>query len=89
MTYAGTWVGILACLRQCAVLSGLNLAFLSIPISLYNEFLIRTGLLDETRRVLENRQFLQDTWLFSDIVSFPILRNIAGKGSTYSMEAGQ
>jgi hypothetical protein len=30
MTYAGTWVGILACLSQCALLSGLNLAFFSI-----------------------------------------------------------
>ena len=51
---------------------------LKIPSDLYISFIKRNYLYDTIRRVLENRRFLQNTWLFGEMVSCPIQNEIAG-----------
>jgi hemerythrin len=58
------------------------------PTGLYTDFLRRSGLTDEAMRVLENRQFLQDTWLFGEMISFPLLRKIAQSSVTSIIRPG-
>jgi hemerythrin len=62
---------------------------LRIPTVLYNEFLGRTGLGGEARRVAETRQFLQDIWLFGEMISFPVLRSLAQDSRTLVLAAGE
>jgi hemerythrin len=62
---------------------------LRIPTALYEEFLGRSGLAGEARRVAEIRQFLQDTWLFGDMISFPLLRGIAQGGKSAQLSDGE
>ncbi len=50
---------------------------LDIPVSLYSEFVHRHQLFSEIARVLENREFLQRTWLFGEVVSTQTLNRIA------------
>ncbi|MEW5728280.1 MAG: bacteriohemerythrin, partial [Pseudomonadota bacterium] len=50
---------------------------LDIPVSLYGEFVRRHQLFSEIARVLENREFLQRTWLFGEVVSTQTLNRIA------------
>jgi hemerythrin len=66
-----------------------DVSTLRIPTALYAEFLRRTGLAEEARQVLENRQFLQDTWLFGEMISFPLLRSIAQNCRTTALAAGR
>jgi hemerythrin len=74
-------------LRSFRALS--DIVALRIPTVLYLEFLGRTGLLGEARRIADARQFLQDTWLFGEMISFPLLRSIAQGGHTTTLMAGQ
>jgi len=62
---------------------------LRVPIVLYEEFLQRAGLAQEARRVLDNRQFLQDTWLLGEMISFPLLRQVAQHAQAASLVSGQ
>jgi hemerythrin len=61
--------------RTCRALS--NVTALRIPRDMYMEFLSRCGMMEPLRQVHANRQLLQGTWLFGEMVSFPIQIRIA------------
>ncbi len=50
---------------------------LRIPRDLYEGFVERNGLRHTIQRLRENRRFLQSTWLFGEMVSFPVGNRIA------------
>ncbi len=54
-----------------------NINVLSIPIQSYRDFIGRNDLFSELRRLEENIMFLESTWLFGEVVSFPILTKFA------------
>jgi hemerythrin len=55
-----------------------HVAALRIPREMYVEFIRRNGLSETIRQVHDNRQFLQGTWLFGEMVSLPVQNRIAG-----------
>ncbi|MEW6201473.1 MAG: cyclic nucleotide-binding domain-containing protein, partial [bacterium] len=59
---------------------------LRIPCSLYIEFLKRCGLFDIVKQNIGIRRFLQNTWLFGELVSCPVKGTIAQtmRSETYS-----
>ena len=78
---AGSIIGELDCFgggtarRTCRALS--NVTALCIPCEIFMEFLNRAGVTDSLRQVHANRQILQGTWLFGEMVSFPLQIRIA------------
>ncbi|MFC1591047.1 MBL fold metallo-hydrolase [Thermodesulfobacteriota bacterium] len=50
---------------------------LAIPGDLFLEFVNKNGLSDTIKQTYKNREFLQNTWLFGQMISFPILNRIA------------
>ncbi len=62
---------------------------LKLPSDLYLKFIKRNYIYDNIRRVLENRQFLQGTWLFGEMVSCPIQNRLAELMSSKSYQAGE
>ena len=48
-----------------------------LPRSLYFKFVKRNRLYSDIRRLQENREFLQKTWLFGEVVSYPIQNKLA------------
>jgi len=78
---AGSFIGDLDCSasgaarRTCRALS--NVTALRIPCAIFTEFLSRAGVADSLRQVHDNRQILQGTWLFGEMVSFPAQIRIA------------
>ncbi|KJR42699.1 cyclic nucleotide-binding protein [Candidatus Magnetoovum chiemensis] len=50
---------------------------LEIPSVLYSEFVKRNDLYAKIGRIIKNREFLYNTWLFGDMVSYPIQNKIA------------
>jgi hemerythrin len=79
---AGSFIGELDCFgngkarRTCRALSAVSA--LRIPCEIFMEFLRRTGVLDPLRKAYDNRQILQGSWLFGEMVSFPLQIRIAG-----------
>jgi hemerythrin len=61
--------------RTCRAIS--HVSALRIASEIWSEFLRRAGLVDSLRQVLDNRQILQSTWLFGEMVSFPLQIRIA------------
>jgi hemerythrin len=49
---------------------------LRISCAFYREFLARNGLLEEMKRSASLRRFLQNTWLFGDMISAPVKNRI-------------
>ncbi len=78
---AGSFIGELDCFaggtapRTCRAVS--NVTALRIPCAIFMEFLRRAGVEDSLRQVHGNRQILQGTWLFGEMVSFPLQIRIA------------
>jgi hemerythrin len=78
---AGAFVGELSCVagentrRTCRALS--HVTALRIPCEVYTEFLRRAGLVETLRAVHDNRRILQGTWLFGEMVSFPLQLRVA------------
>jgi hemerythrin len=54
-----------------------HVAALRIPREMYVEFIRRGNLSETVREAHENRQFLQGTWLFGEMVSFTVQNRIA------------
>jgi hemerythrin len=54
-----------------------NINVLGIPAYAYRDFISRNDLFSELRRLEENIVFLEKTWLFGEVVSFPILTKFA------------
>jgi hemerythrin len=61
--------------QSCRALS--NVVLLRIPCGAYAEFLAGAGRADSLRHLLANRQFLNRTWLFGEMVSLPVQTRIA------------
>jgi|AGTN01.1.fsa_nt_gi hemerythrin-like metal-binding domain len=62
---------------------------LEIPCSLYREFVRRNNLSSEITRIFENRDFLQRTWLFGEVVSTRTLNRIAKDMTTCGFAIGE
>lgn len=62
---------------------------LEIPCSLYGEFVRRNNLSAEITRIFENRDFLQRTWLFGEVVSTRTLNRIAKEMTMRRFEVGE
>jgi hemerythrin len=61
--------------QSCRALS--SVVLLRIPCGAYAKFLADAGLADSLRHALAYRQFLNGTWLFGEMVSFPVQMRIA------------
>jgi hemerythrin len=78
---AGSFIGELDCfgggtaLRTCRAVS--HVTALRVPCPIFMEFLRRAGVEDLLRQLYGNRQILQGTWLFGEMVSFPLQLRIA------------
>jgi hemerythrin len=62
---------------------------LEIPCSLYLDFVKKNGLYSEIEKLKENREFLQNTWLFGEAISYPIHYKIAQELESVKYEKGQ
>ena len=62
---------------------------LEIPVNLYAEFVRRNNLYDDIKAMQKNIAFLQDTWLFGDMVTYPIQNKIAQKLTSHSYVQGE
>jgi hemerythrin len=54
-----------------------NVSALRIPRGVWSQFIRRTNLGDTLRQAADHRQFLQSTWLFGEMVSFPVQIRVA------------
>ena len=59
-----------------------------IPEQLYLEFIRQNSLEESTRRLLENRLFLQGTWLFGELLGFPVERALSALMVAQTAAAG-
>lgn len=50
---------------------------LKIPVEIYKKFLKRNNLYHNYQKIIYHREFLEKTWLFGELVSHPVLNNIA------------
>jgi hemerythrin len=50
---------------------------LQLPCHLYLDFIKRNGLYDDIMNLREKREFLQNTWLFSEEISYPVQNRLA------------
>ncbi|MBX9634752.1 MAG: bacteriohemerythrin, partial [Magnetospirillum sp.] len=62
---------------------------LEIPCALYDEFVRRNNLSAEITRIFENRDFLQRTWLFGEVVSTRTLNRLAKEMTQRRFEVGE
>lgn len=85
----GEWSGLLEkeCKRTYRALS--DIQSLQIPCDLYREFIKRNKLFDDLLQKQEKRHFLQSTWLFGELVSFPIQNEITGLMAKRVFDGGE
>jgi len=62
---------------------------LSIPSDSYNEFISKNSLYDDLLKMEGRILFLEDTWLFGEIVSFPIMMKLAKEMQETTLKAGE
>jgi len=62
---------------------------LEIPVNLYAEFVRRNNLYDDIDAMQKSIAFLQDTWLFGDMVTYPVQNNIAQNLTIRSFVEGE
>jgi hemerythrin len=65
-----------------------NVKVLALPMKAYNQFVQRNNLYSELQRLEKNILFLESTWLFGEVVSFPILTKVARNMTLEKLEAG-
>ena len=65
------------------------LTVVQIPEQLYRAFLRQNGLVERTRQILDNRRFLQETFLFGELVGFPVERAVAAAMQPIRVPAGR
>ncbi|MCP4755218.1 MAG: response regulator [Proteobacteria bacterium] len=77
----GCFVGDVSVLRDtplsgtCRAVS--HVQAIRFPAPLYRTFLEKNGLYEQVKSIIDNIQFLQETWLFGEGTSFPIQNKIA------------
>jgi len=62
---------------------------LEIPVNLYSEFVRRNNLYADIDAMQKSIAFLQDTWLFGDMVTYPVQNKIAQKLTTQTFAEGE
>ncbi len=62
---------------------------IKIPSNLYRDFVKRNKLYENIERIADNRNFLQRTWLFGEMLSYPVINNIADKVNIRSYSKGE
>jgi len=62
---------------------------LRVPCSLYLDFIKKNGLHADLEHLRERRDFLQNTWLFGEDISYPIQNNIAQAMNPENYRAGE
>ncbi len=62
---------------------------LRLPKTLYMEFVKRNHLYEEIKKLQKKREFLQHTWLFGEVVSYPTQNRLAKAMKQYEYKAGQ
>ncbi len=62
---------------------------LKIPSKLYRDFVKRNKLYSNIERIADNRNFLQRTWLFGEMLSYPVINNIADQVNIRSYSKGE
>ena len=62
---------------------------LEIPVNLYAEFVRRNNLYEDIAAMQKSIAFLQNTWLFGDMVTYPVQNKIAQKLTTQSFIEGE
>jgi len=62
---------------------------LEIPVNLYAEFVRRNNLYEDIAAMQKSIAFLQDTWLFGDMVTYPVQNKIAQKLNAKSYIEGE
>lgn len=62
---------------------------LCLPRSLYLEFVNHNNLFDDIERLQGRRAFLQQTWLFGEVVSYPTQNRLATAMTSLRLEAGE
>ncbi len=81
MISTGSLVGELSGLMNCSSMETVRaesyIRTLQIPGSFYNKFIKRNKLYQNYHTTIDNREFLQNTWLFGEMVSYPILNKIS------------
>lgn len=73
----GFYSGYLGAQTEHAYWASSNINVLQLPAKTYHAFVERNGFYDTLKRLEENILFLEKTWLFGEVVSFPILARIA------------
>jgi len=77
----GAMVGELAALMEepafWTVRASSYITAIQIPGQLYLAFIRQNSLEESTRRQLDNRRFLQGTWLFGELLGFPVERALS------------
>ncbi len=84
----GFYSGYLGLATQHAYWAASHLNILCLPAKAYHDFVRRNGLYDQLRQLEENILFLEKTWLFGEVVSFPILARIAQQMDYQQLPAG-
>jgi hemerythrin len=81
MISTGSLVGELSGLMNCSSMETVRaesyIRTLKIPGNFYNKFIKRNKLYQNYHTTIDNREFLQNTWLFGEMVSYPILNKIS------------
>ncbi len=66
-----------------------NIHALTIPVPAYREFINRHGLYSGLQRMEAHILFLKNTWLFGEIVSFPIMMKVARQLTERTLAKGE
>ncbi len=66
-----------------------NISVLELPSEAYHDFVERNKLYEDLRLLEANIVFLETTWLFGEVVSFPILSGIAQRMQPMEVPQGQ
>lgn len=90
---AGALIGELAALHEkpylWTVRAQSHVNVIKISSKLYTEFVRRNQLYESIHQLYELRQFLQNTWLFGDMLSYPMQNKIAKAMERHSYAAGK
>ncbi len=62
---------------------------LRIPRTLYFQFVMRNNLYEDIKRLQKNRDFLQQTWLLGEVVSYPTQNSLAKAMKSHHYAQGQ
>jgi len=82
----GFYAGYLGLEATATYRAASNLSVLALPAVAYHAFVTRNNLYASLRQMEEHILFLENTWLFGEVVSFPILSQVARNMTKLSAE---